>query len=138
MREIASVKKWVTDFEAAENAFKDLQVLAEFAEAGDDPGEDYDSQFKAALSKVEDLEFKNMLGDEEDLRCLCEEAARRGIHVLLDGEALPHYLHRKKYEDADRGWYYSQTLKSVQIKYRNPKHDHEVTVSFAVFDLIGM
>lgn len=66
MREIASVKKWVTDFEAAENAFKDLQVLAEFAEAGDDPGEDYDSQFKAALSKVEDLEFKNMLGDEED------------------------------------------------------------------------
>ena len=26
-----------------------------------------------------------MLGDEEDLRCLCEEAAHRGIHVLLDG-----------------------------------------------------
>ncbi|MBQ7183983.1 MAG: DUF4968 domain-containing protein [Clostridia bacterium] len=60
------------------------------------------------------------------------------FYVLLDGETLPHYLHRKKYEAADRGWYYSQTLKSVQIKYRNPKHDHEVTVSFAVFDLIGM
>ncbi|MBQ3656011.1 MAG: peptide chain release factor 2 [Bacteroidales bacterium] len=66
LREIASVKKWITDFEVAENAFKDLQVLAEFAEAGDDPGEDYDTQYKAALSKIEDLEFKNMLGDEED------------------------------------------------------------------------
>jgi peptide chain release factor 2 len=43
-----------------------LQVLAEFAEAGDDPGEDYDAQFKVALAKIEDLEFKNMLGDEED------------------------------------------------------------------------
>jgi peptide chain release factor 2 len=43
-----------------------LQVLAEFAEAGDDPGEDYDSQFKTVLTKVEDLEFKNMLRNEED------------------------------------------------------------------------
>ncbi len=40
--------------------------MAEFAEAGDDPGEYYDAQFKVALAKIEDLEFKNMLGDEED------------------------------------------------------------------------
>jgi peptide chain release factor 2 len=43
-----------------------LQVLAEFAEAGDNPGEDYDSLFKTVLTKVEDLEFKNMLRNEED------------------------------------------------------------------------
>lgn len=43
-----------------------MQVLAEFAEAGDDPGEDYDFQFKTVLTKVEDLEFKNMLRNEED------------------------------------------------------------------------
>ena len=58
--------------------------------------------------------------------------------VQLDGEILPHFLHRKKYEAADCGWYYSQTLKSVQIKYRNPKQDHTVKISFEVFDLIGM
>ncbi|MBR3106556.1 MAG: DUF4968 domain-containing protein [Clostridia bacterium] len=58
--------------------------------------------------------------------------------VQIDGELIPHFLHRKKYEAADCGWYYSQTLKSVQIKYRNPKKDHTVTISFEVFDLIGM
>ena len=58
--------------------------------------------------------------------------------VLLDGQTLPHFLHRSRYEAADRGWYYSQTLKSVQIKYPNPKADHVVVISFEVFDLIGM
>jgi len=38
----------------------------------------------------------------------------------------------------ESGWYYSQRLKSVQIKYPNPKKNHEVLVSFEQFDLIGM
>ena len=58
--------------------------------------------------------------------------------VQLDGKTIPHFLHRKKYEAAETGWYYSQTLKSVQIKYRNPKKDYTVRISFEVFDLIGM
>ena len=60
------------------------------------------------------------------------------FYVQLDGETLPHFLHRGKYEKAEKGWYYSQTLKSVQIRYPNPKADHTVTISFAVFDMIGM
>lgn len=36
--------------------------------------------------------------------------------VKADGETIPHFLHRRKFEDADCGWYYSQRLKSVQIK----------------------
>ena len=58
--------------------------------------------------------------------------------VKADGETIPHFLHRRKFEDADCGWYYSQRLKSVQIKYPNPKKDYQVTVSFEQFDLIGM
>ena len=58
--------------------------------------------------------------------------------MQIGGETIPHFLHRKKFDAASCGWYYSQTLKSVQIKYRNPKRDHEVLISFAVFDLIGM
>ena len=60
------------------------------------------------------------------------------FYVLLDQETLPHFLHRKKFEAAERGWYYSQTLKSVQIKYPNPKRDYAVTISFEEFDMIGM
>lgn len=58
--------------------------------------------------------------------------------VTVDGEKIPHFLHRRKFEEADFGWYYSQRLKSVQIKYPNPKKDYQVLVSFEQFDLIGM
>lgn len=58
--------------------------------------------------------------------------------VTVDGEQIPHFLHRRKFEEAECGWYYSQRLKSVQIKYPNPKKDYQVLVSFEQFDLIGM
>ena len=58
--------------------------------------------------------------------------------VRIDGEMIPHFLHRRKFEEAECGWYYSQRLKSVQIKYKNPKKDYQVIVSFEQFDLIGM
>lgn len=58
--------------------------------------------------------------------------------IDVDGERIPHFLHRRKFEEAECGWYYSQTLKSVQVKYKNPKKDYRVTVSFEQFDLIGM
>lgn len=58
--------------------------------------------------------------------------------VKTDGREIPHFLHRKKFEAAEEGWYYSQRLKSVQIKYKNPKKDYEVIVSFEQFDMIGM
>ena len=45
---------------------------------------------------------------------------------------------QKKFEAAEEGWYYSQRLKSVQIKYKNPKKNYEVIVSFEQFDMIGM
>ena len=60
------------------------------------------------------------------------------FYVQLDGKELPHFLHRRKFEEAESGWYYSQRLKSVQVKYPNPKKDHEIMVSFEQFDLIGM
>ena len=58
--------------------------------------------------------------------------------VTVDGELIPHFLHRRKFEEAACGWYYSQRLKSVQLKYKNPKKDYQVVVSFEQFDLIGM
>ncbi len=60
------------------------------------------------------------------------------FYVQQDGRELPHFLHRRKFEEAKEGWYYSQRLKSVQIKYANPKKNHQVLISFEQFDLIGM
>lgn len=59
-------------------------------------------------------------------------------HVLLSGTELPHFLYQKRFEEADEGWYYNLELKSVQIKYRNPKADYRVIVSFEEFDMLGM
>ncbi len=58
--------------------------------------------------------------------------------ITLDGTELPHFLYRKKFEASECGWYYSQTLKSVQIKYKNPKKDCKLVISFQQFDMIGM
>ena len=70
------------------------------------------------------LEFKN----EGEYETAVETIAIDMIHrekapywVSLDGEQLPHFLHRRKFEEAECGWYYSQRLKSVQVRYRNPK-----------------
>lgn len=60
------------------------------------------------------------------------------FYVQIDGVEVPHFLHRRKFEEAQTGWYYSQSLKSVQVKYPNPKKDHHVMISFEVFDMIGM
>ena len=58
--------------------------------------------------------------------------------VTIDGKEISHFLHRRKFEEAEEGWYYSQRLKSVEIKYKTPKTDHKILVSFEQFDLIGM
>ena len=73
------------------------------------------------------------------MRALCPfHREKSPFYVQLDGKELPHFLHRRKFEEAESGWYYSQRLKSVQVKYPNPKKDHEIMVSFEQFDLIGM
>lgn len=58
--------------------------------------------------------------------------------VSIDGQEVPHLLHRRKFEEAGYGWYYSQSMKSVQIKYKNPDKDYQVLISFEQFDMIGM
>ena len=63
---------------------------------------------------------------------------RSPFWVALGEEELPHYLNRRHFEQAEAGWYYSQTKRAVIIKYPNPGKDLALTVSFEDFDLIGM
>lgn len=87
------------------------------------------------------FEFKNEGNYQTSVQNIYLDIIRRDkapYWIRLDSEEIPHFLHQRKFEEADFGWYYSQSLKSVQIKYRNPKKDYKVIVSFEQFDLIGM
>lgn len=66
LKELSGVKYWVTSFDEVTSLYSDLEVLIDFAK--DDPSVegDVDQQFEILLSKVEDLEARNMLGEEGD------------------------------------------------------------------------
>lgn len=63
---------------------------------------------------------------------------RSPFWVTLGERKLERFLNRRKFEQAQEGWYYSLTKKAVLIKYPNPYKDTTLTVSFEDFDLIGM
>jgi peptide chain release factor 2 len=54
-----------------QQVFDDLSVLNEFAAAGEASEEEIDAQYEKTFAAVEELEFKNMLSNEEDqLNCV--------------------------------------------------------------------
>ena len=59
-------KIWTEGFEQVEVAVEDAAVLLEFFQAGDATEEEMKEQYVSALTKMEELEFKNMLSAEED------------------------------------------------------------------------
>ncbi|MBP5721114.1 MAG: PCRF domain-containing protein, partial [Bacteroidales bacterium] len=62
LKGVSSVKVWLTAFDALISATGDLEVLMEL----DPEGPDTDAAYADAMKKLEDLEFKNMLGEEGD------------------------------------------------------------------------
>jgi peptide chain release factor 2 len=66
MKKIQSKKIWVDAFENATAAADDMTVLFDFYKEGEASEEDVKAQYSQTLQKIEDLEFKNMLGNEED------------------------------------------------------------------------
>lgn len=62
MKSLNMVKAWVAQYEKTASSVDDLEVLIEL----DPEGEDTDKAYAEALKLVEDLELKNMLGEEGD------------------------------------------------------------------------
>jgi len=60
LKEMSGVKFWVTGFDKASSAVEDLNVLLELED------DDIDQAYDEALKAVEDLELRNMLGEEGD------------------------------------------------------------------------
>ena len=92
-------------------------------------------------SSVFHIDFKSEGSYQDTVKTVSVEVIRKDrspFWVALGEEKLPHILNRRLYEVAEKGWYYSQTRRTVFIKYLNPKKDMRLTVSFEDFDLIGM
>ncbi len=66
MKQISNVKKWITEYDYVYSKYDDLEVIFEFYKSGDTSEEDVDKEYEITVSAVEDLELKNMLGNEED------------------------------------------------------------------------
>lgn len=62
LKEISGVKSWVTAFDGAKAAVDDLEVLLEL----EPDSAETDSAYAGAVSLVEKLELRNMLGEEGD------------------------------------------------------------------------
>ncbi|MDR0263640.1 MULTISPECIES: peptide chain release factor 2 [unclassified Sphingobacterium] len=63
---IKNQKVWTDHFDEVAAAVEDAYVMYEFFQSGDADEKEVDDQYKLALAKVEELEFKNMLSAEED------------------------------------------------------------------------
>jgi peptide chain release factor 2 len=66
VKNLRSKKKWVEDYQKAQNMLEELQIIAEFQKEGDATEEELDQQYEATIKHIEDLEFRNMLSDEGD------------------------------------------------------------------------
>lgn len=66
MKVIRSVKSWTKGFEAVNQLVEDFQVLYEFFEMEEATEEEVDLAHVQCLEKVQELEAKNMLRNEED------------------------------------------------------------------------
>lgn len=60
------MKSWTNSFKTVETHIDDLQILYDFFQEKEAEESEVDVQYKITLQSIEDLEFKNMLGKEED------------------------------------------------------------------------
>ena len=66
LKSIKQKKNWTDHFDELFSSYEDLAVLFEFYKAGDVGEPEITKHLKETTAILEDLEFKNMLGDQED------------------------------------------------------------------------
>ncbi len=66
MKNIRSLKFWISTYEELSNAADDLEVLLDFFKEGEATETELDASHLDLKTKVEELELKNMLSGEED------------------------------------------------------------------------
>lgn len=89
MKLVQSKKKWVTDFNKAQDLINDLEILLEFVKEGEVSDEEVTNQYKVSVVAIEDLEFRNMLSDEgDDMTAILQITAGAGGTESCDWAAM--------------------------------------------------
>lgn len=79
MKKIKLNKGWVQQFDQIHEQINDLEVLDEFQRAGEGTEEEVNTLYQQILTKVDKIEFKSTLNQEEDeLSCILEINAGAG------------------------------------------------------------
>ena len=66
MKQTSGLKYWVEAYQKITEALDDLEVLYEFAKEDESVDFDLEHQYRKSLNLIEDLEMRNMLGEEAD------------------------------------------------------------------------
>ncbi|MGM9973209.1 MAG: TIM-barrel domain-containing protein [Clostridiaceae bacterium] len=91
---------------------------------------------KIVVSFHKEGDYKDTI-EKLTLRVVSKE--KGACWVSVDGNMIPRFLVRKNLEEAESGWYYNLSDRTVEIKCPKPdKNDFDIVVSCEKFDLIGM
>lgn len=66
LKQINTLKSWTKSYDQSEQLLSEAQLALEFFNLGEMTEAESDAIYRSALKAVEDLEFKNMMNDEED------------------------------------------------------------------------
>jgi len=66
LREISLLKSWTNAYDQLRKSLEDVVVLFDFFKEGEATEEELDKEYNKALTRIEDLEFRNMLRNDED------------------------------------------------------------------------
>lgn len=66
LKEVKELKIWTNLYDSAINRFDDVTVMQEFKDMGDCTEEEFDNTVDLCIKSIEELEFMNMLSDEND------------------------------------------------------------------------
>ena len=89
MKQMRSLKKWVTDYEFIKQGTDDLEVLMEFEKSGDADTEEVTAHYQSLLTRLEDVEFRSMLSEEgDDLSAVLQITAGAGGTESCDWAAM--------------------------------------------------
>ncbi|MBU0489548.1 MAG: peptide chain release factor 2 [Bacteroidetes bacterium] len=67
LKEAKVLKNWVESFAQTDSSVEDFNVVFEFFEANEATEKELDQQYAETLKIIEDVEFRKMLGEEEDI-----------------------------------------------------------------------